>query len=168
MENTSKALIMAGTILISIMVISLGVYIINMFGEYTAGQEQERANRQIAEFNAQFLKYEGRTDITAQDIVTVANLANENNIFYELEETDANENTYYISIHVNISGYNEQHFENEVEKEQKLLEKEQYIINTITNPDGTTENVIKTYQCRIGAVEVSPVTHRVYKITFTN
>ena len=72
---------MAGTILISIMVVSIGVYIINMFGEYTSRQEQERANQQIAEFNAQFLKYEDRDDITAQDIVTVANLAKANNDF---------------------------------------------------------------------------------------
>jgi len=166
MENASKALIMAGTILISIMVISLGVYIINMFGEYTARQEQERANQQIAEFNAQFLKYEGRTDITAQDIVTVANLAEENNKFYEFEtEQSANENMYYIQVDISpiISG--QDNFEFEDNKESILLTESNYI-TSITNPAGETEKTIKTYWCKPGEVIVSPVTKRVYKITF--
>jgi len=164
MENASKALIMAGTILISIMVISLGVYIINMFGEYTARQEQERADKKIAEFNAQFLKYEGRDDITAQDIVTVANLAKANNDFYEFNPSDENakadENTYYIQVNVNfVTGF-VNNLE-KIDKKEEYLEKESNIITE--NLLG--EKVIKTYKCN--SVKVSSVTHRVYEITFT-
>lgn len=166
MENASKALIMAGTILISIMVISLGVYIINMFGEYTAEQEQERANQQIAEFNAQFLKYEGRTDITAQDIVTVANLAKENNDLYEFDTTDstADENTYYVEVKINTSNYRKNNFEKEAEKET-FLEDEENIVSK--NASDEVEG-LKYYTCRPGAVEISSVTKRVYRITFTD
>lgn len=164
MENASKALIMAGTILISIMVISLGVYIINMFGEYTAEQEQERANRQIAEFNAQFLKYEGRTDITAQDIVTVANLAKENNDFYEFDpsaaDANANENTYYVEVNAKFVSETVNNLEKK-DKKEEYLEKENNIITT--NASG--EKNIKTYKCDY--VKVSSVTHRVYEISFS-
>ena len=167
MENASKALIMAGTILISIMVVSLGVYIINMFGEYTSRQEQERANQQIAEFNAQFLKYENRKDITAQDIVTVANLAKANNDFYELTVADANENTYYVQVDISGILSGQDNFESEENKEEEFL-KEQYFVTPSPKAGGGTETVIRHYKCGIGAVEVSSVTHRVYKITFTN
>jgi len=181
MENASKALIMAGTILISIMVISLGVYIINMFGEYTAGQEQERANRQIAEFNAQFLKYEGRTDITAQDIVTVANLAKANNDFYELTVADASrlnpeeQGSYYISVDIKKvstdSGFqgnnrnSNENFENCTNKEH-LLQITPLIqdLEDVTNPNA---KILERYQCRIGDVIISNATHRISKIIFT-
>ena len=74
MENASKALIMAASVLIAIMVLSLGVYLFSIFG----GTSQEITNiiteSQISEFNSNFTKYEGKTDIRAQDIVSVANL----------------------------------------------------------------------------------------------
>ena len=167
MENASKALIMAGTILISIMVVSIAVYIINMFGEYTAGQEQQRANIQTAEFNAQFLKYEGRTDITAQDIVTVANLAKENNEYFELTKIDANENTYYIQVVVPGYGNFETHRTKDVDDpdyESNYLEEK----NTFLRDGSIEADEIKYYNCGIGAVEISPVTKRVCRITFTD
>lgn len=157
MENASKALIMAGTILISIMVISLGVYIINMFGEYAAGQEQERANQQIAEFNAQFLKYEGRKDITAQDIVTVANLAKSNNDFYEFETTaNADESTLYVEV--NVVGNNNLE---KLDRKENFLETEENVV--VKNAAGKIEK-IKYYTCN--SVEISNITKRVYRINF--
>lgn len=82
MENASKALIMAGGILIAILVMSLFVYLIVSFGATSDKIHDQNAQTQITEFNAQFTKYQGRTNITIYDIVSVANLAidyNENN-----------------------------------------------------------------------------------------
>ena len=167
MENASKALIMAGTILISLMIISLGVYIVNMFGEYAKGEEEERLSHQIDEFNAQFLKYEGRTDITAQDIVTVANLAKASNDSYEftIANPTANENTYYIEVNIRTTNYTKNNFEKVENKEAELL-KEENFITTITNADGENETIIKRYTC--SNIELSPVTKQVYRITFTD
>lgn len=157
MENASKALIMAGTILISIMVVSIGVYIINMFGKYTAEQEQERANRQIAEFNAQFLKYEDRDDITAQDIVTVANLAKANNDFYEFETTaNADESTLYVEVNVGTDNNLEK-----LNRKEDFLEDEDNVV--VKNASGQVER-IKYYTC--DSVEISNITNRVYVINF--
>ena len=36
MENASKALIMAAEVLIGVMIISIGVYLFNVFGQYSA------------------------------------------------------------------------------------------------------------------------------------
>ncbi len=82
MENASKALIMAGGILIAILVMSLFVYLIVSFGATSDKIHDQNAQTQITEFNAQFTKYQGRTNITIYDVVSVANLAidyNENN-----------------------------------------------------------------------------------------
>lgn len=79
MENASKALIMAGGILIAILVMSLFVYLIVSFGATSDKIHDQNAQTQITEFNAQFTKYQGRTNITIYDIVSVANLARENN-----------------------------------------------------------------------------------------
>ena len=59
MENASKALIIAGAIIISIMVISLAVFVFNRMG----GEAKEQANmdeEQIAAFNSKLTPYLGR------------------------------------------------------------------------------------------------------------
>lgn len=58
MENASKALIIAGAILISIMIISLGVLVFNRMG----GTAKEMANmdeQEIAAFNSKITSYLG-------------------------------------------------------------------------------------------------------------
>lgn len=59
MENASKALIIAGAILISIMIVSLGVLIFNQIG----GAAKEAANmdeQEIANFNSKITPYVGK------------------------------------------------------------------------------------------------------------
>ena len=57
MENASKALIMAAEILIGVMIISIGVYLFNTLGQYSAETTAEMEETQQAQFNNQFLKY---------------------------------------------------------------------------------------------------------------
>ena len=64
MENASKALIMAGAILIAIMIISLAVYLFTDFGTTSAEINKENAERQLTQFNTQFTTYLGRNNIT--------------------------------------------------------------------------------------------------------
>lgn len=58
MENASKALIIAGAILLSILLISLGIFIFtNASDQVKKGNLDEE---QVQTFNAQFLQYEGK------------------------------------------------------------------------------------------------------------
>ena len=57
MENASKALIIAGAILLSILLISLGIMIFNQAQDTVNNSGMSQA--EIATFNNQFLKYEG-------------------------------------------------------------------------------------------------------------
>ena len=57
MENASKALIIAGAILLAILLISLGIMIFNQAQDTVSGSGMSQAEMQA--FNNKFLKYEG-------------------------------------------------------------------------------------------------------------
>lgn len=89
MENASKALIMAGGILIGILIISLAVYLFTDFGRTAADINDRNASQQLVDFNSKFTKYESYKDndgnwkTTVYDIVTLAGYAKENNEYYK-------------------------------------------------------------------------------------
>ena len=57
MENASKALIIAGAILLSILLISLGIMIFTQAQDVVSGSGMTEA--QVTAFNNKFIKYEG-------------------------------------------------------------------------------------------------------------
>ena len=63
MENASKALIIAGGMLIAIMVASLFVYLFTTYGNYAENMYDRINQRQITEANNEYTKYEGASDI---------------------------------------------------------------------------------------------------------
>ena len=83
MENASKALIMAAGVLIGVLILSLAVVLFTNFGATSQGVYTQMEERQLTQYNAQFTVYSGRTDITIYDIISVANLAKENNETYK-------------------------------------------------------------------------------------
>ena len=113
MENASKALLMAAEILVGIMIISIGVYLFNSLGQYSAETANEIEETQIASFNQQFLRFYGMSSsdgetlepvhCTIHDIVGLANLAkklNEQNGFTDIEPIS--DYSRYIQIDVKI------------------------------------------------------------------
>lgn len=69
MENASKALIIAGAILISILLISIGVLVINATNKATEGVAGKTSAMEIQNFNATFVNYEG--EVTASQAKTL-------------------------------------------------------------------------------------------------
>lgn len=59
MENASKALIIAGAILISIILISIGILVVNSSSIFTDTAEQSLDQADIERFNGEFFRYEG-------------------------------------------------------------------------------------------------------------
>lgn len=144
MENASKALIMAASILISVLVLSLAVYLFTAMGNYTKEQEEKLFNKKLSEFNSNFLKYENAMDVTAHDIVSVANLAKENNKYYGVSEGESS----YITIIFNGQ---------KVEKEADM---NNFIKLYAYDANGKTIN----YRCT--KIEVDSITGRVNKVIF--
>ena len=113
MENASKALIMAAEVLIGVMILAVGVYLFNMFASYSSEQYEKIESAQTAAFNAQFLQFYGTgengkpVECTIHDIVSLANLAQKNNIEYELvDEVTNGGKISYKKKSENINGEN--------------------------------------------------------------
>ena len=71
MENASKALIMAAEVLIGVMIISIGVYLFNEMGSYSAETADQIEEAQLAQYNNQFLKYYGTEPDEAGNLETI-------------------------------------------------------------------------------------------------
>lgn len=73
MENASKALIIAGGILIAMLVLSIAVYLFTTYASLGETYDQTLSATEIQKFNANFTKFDGREDIIIQEIVSLAN-----------------------------------------------------------------------------------------------
>ncbi len=147
MENASKALIMAASVLIGVVILSLTAYLFMYFGGSVNEMNQQIEEGQLQQFNNQFTSYEDKKNLTIYDVITVANLAKENNAYYELKE--ASENNFYIKVKLNS-----------VELEKK---KEEEISNLVKSESLSNDNKLSQYSCK---VKLNPITGRVSEISF--
>lgn len=78
MENASKALLMAGTILIGILIIAIAVYLASNFSQASEAYYKRWTTEQVQQYNDQitknFVTKDGKTYVTAQGIITIRNL----------------------------------------------------------------------------------------------
>jgi acetylglutamate synthase len=89
MENASKALIMAGAILISILLISIGILLINSGKDITDTGKNMMSAQAIQTFNSQFIQYEGSNKSHAEvkqllDTVISSNASHGNKVAIKL------------------------------------------------------------------------------------
>ena len=62
MENASKALVIAGGVLITILVVSLFILFVNQVSDFEKSRSDEVKDSQLASFNEQFIQY-ARNDL---------------------------------------------------------------------------------------------------------
>lgn len=74
MENTSKALIMAGGVLLSMLIISVMIFAFRSAGRVSSEYDTDISNAEVVKFNGQFEVY-ARENNTYLDVITVSNLA---------------------------------------------------------------------------------------------
>ena len=78
MENASKALIIAGAILIAILLISVGILVMNSTGSMTDEVGKTSDTMALQTFNSQFTTYEG-TNMTASQVRSLMGLIQSSN-----------------------------------------------------------------------------------------
>ena len=78
MENASKALLIAGGVLLLILVLSFATFLIGKIGAQTSEFYKEMDETEIYQFNQKFFNYEGN-NLNIQDVVSVINLAKDAN-----------------------------------------------------------------------------------------
>ena len=103
MDNASKALIIAGAILLAILLITIGIILINSGRDIAEQGETAMKSQNIQLFNNQFIPYEGKGK-TYKEVVELLNIVRNSNI------TNYNEVIVALgsdlSYGYTISGYN--------------------------------------------------------------
>ncbi len=179
MENASKALLMAAGVLIGLLVISLAVYLFVSFGTTSADVHKQMEQQQIEQFNSQFTSYDGKEDITIYDVVTVANLATENNRYYEhnkktIPQDPQTATDTYISVVLNNPtntieyGFNSLTSDSTNSYNQLIKDGLNSMVNVQDKdengqPIGKPYKVLSKYKCQ---VEISQKTGRVCLVKF--
>ncbi len=139
MENASKALIITAEILIGVILISilvLAYYNLNSFADSINYNIQDK---NINQFNSQFTVYEGKTNLTAHDILTIINLVNEHNL-----------NNIDEIYQIKITGNTIKNIENIIDSEFIMDNQDKkYTVNKITFNDKTKlVKTINIIECR--------------------
>lgn len=75
MENASKAVIIAGGVMIALLIISLGVLLRWQLSRTSDEYVAKLDTIELRRYNSNFEVYSDREDITAQDIITAAGVA---------------------------------------------------------------------------------------------
>ena len=78
MENASKALLMAGGILLGLIIISVGVLLYSNMNRQSKEYSTMSDAVKIRTYNAKLEKIRGRNDITPQEIISIYNYIEEN------------------------------------------------------------------------------------------
>lgn len=154
MENASNALIIAGSILIAIIILSIGVILFSSYSKIGESYEQTRVVERLTKYNSNFTIFEERTDITAQEIVTLVNYARNYN-----EENET-------SIEVNVQYSNEVNG-NLADISKDLLEFiKKNSTKIVINEEGKEEAEIIYFECEEIKDEYYDEEGRIIKIIF--
>lgn len=98
MENASKALLMAGGVLIALLILGSLVLLFSNLQDYQNKSDASTKQAQIAEFNSQFEPY-NKKNLTLMELKSVYNKIESNNKKYSEYQIDHN----IISVYANIS-----------------------------------------------------------------
>ena len=102
MENAAKALIMAASVLIAIVIISAFILMMSNLTSYQESSYQSNLSEQIAEFNNQFVTYD-RSDIRGSDMISLMNRVSDYNTRYVNSEGFTE-----MQITIKMNGYNDE------------------------------------------------------------
>ena len=104
MENATKALLMAGGVLIAIIIISVLVITLQKTGNVSKSYDETVQTEEITKFNSNFTKYLGQK-FTIHEAITITNFANSNGLKInggkttsDIDQSDALEKKYSITI----------------------------------------------------------------------
>ena len=123
MENASKALIMAGGILIALLVIGALVLMFNQLSYYQRTETDSEKTQQLADFNKEYLKYT-YDDIKGYELISLVNKV----IDYNIKEEVGNSVDYTkkITVVINMKEFKSKYV---VKNITSLFTKDTYTIN---------------------------------------
>ena len=153
MENASKALIMAGSMLIALMILGALLLMFSNLSSYQEVHTQSTREAQVIEFNNQFETY-NRTDVRGNDLLSLVNRAinyNRTNSYKGTENNDKGQETGYTPITIKFEIRKEDYDQllTTPDGDNKLITGKSYTIDGTTN---TFENEISEEITRIEGI----------------
>ena len=139
MENASKALIMAGSILIALMIIGALLLMFNNLSTYQESNVETTRDAQVVEFNNQFVTY-NRDNIRGSDIVSLMNRA----IDYNERKTGTTSNEQYQEMTIKINGIKPADYR--YSDKSLLITKTSYTQDTFKNVLDTATDIEDDYE----------------------
>lgn len=139
MENASKALLIAGGVLIAILIVSVLVVTLNIVNSNQKTREKALATEQLAEFNQKYEAYNKKA-LRGTDIITLMKMAIENN------NSASSDNPYYINVIIDLGNKKIQ----DTSTRTVVLDKDKKVISDKTKRDpnsleGTSKIILGTW-----------------------
>ncbi|MCI9274974.1 MAG: hypothetical protein HFJ24_02875 [Clostridia bacterium] len=101
MENATKAIIMAGGILIAIIIISIFYFVFNQTGDLVGEATTDTQQKELEDFNKSFEAYNKKI-MYGTDIISVLNKAIDNNRRYEVEFGEYSNDLEYMDYYIDV------------------------------------------------------------------
>jgi|GEM_PF-1899070 hypothetical protein len=139
MENASKALLIAGGVLIAILIVSVLVVTLNIVNSNQRTREKALVTEQLAEFNQKYEAYNKKA-LRGTDIITLMKMAIENN------NSASSDNPYYINVIIDLGNKKIQ----DTSTRTVVLDKDKKVISDKTKRDpnsleGTSKIILGTW-----------------------
>jgi len=150
MENASNALIIAGTILIALVILTIGVYLASSHSQVAETYDSTMESKEREAFNNKFEAFRDRDNITPQEVYSLVQFCKQ----YK-EKTG-------IEVEIKCIGFNINSVNNTDFLEDQ--NKNQYIDHDATDPKNKKVKYY-SFQCKENGIEYNEDTGIVKKIT---
>ena len=146
MENASKALIIAGGILLTMAMVGLLIFAWNKFSDYYSKDDDLSSIDDLTEFNLQFTNYQ-RDDVHGYELISLANKVYD----YNTRKSDATgnkSNEWYntIKMIINLNGMQDKfRYRNDLTSRELLFKNGIYSNNGIENFIQTATGIEEAY-----------------------
>ena len=129
MENASKALLIAGGVLVSILVITVFIYMITRISDFRRSNEDLARIENISEFNKRFTNYQ-RDDVQGYELLSLIHNVIDYNEQYSTDSTINKDSYNPISLTICLKTTSGQDLRNQLtyDNEPRLFEKDTYNI----------------------------------------
>ena len=152
MENASKALLIAGGILLVMLIIGLLFFSWTKFSEFYSRNDELAEIEDISKFNLQFTNYKNR-DVYGYELISLANKVADYNMRYSNASGAQNDEKYNkISMNININNMKDRF---SYDMTNRLFTQNAYTIDGIQNLINKSQDIENAYGSSNAATKIA-------------
>ena len=167
MENASKALLMAGGVLIAILIIGALILMFNSLSDYQNTNQQTNLEAQVVEFNNQYVTYDNE-NVRGSDLYSLLNKVIDYNRRQSTAATgwsDSGQQVRFVPMTIVMEIKSEDLAQFSPDGTQRLIKNTKYTINATNNTfEEQVKNTIDDLEAEYGADSLNGLTTAMTKI----